>query len=89
MKTFETLTDHPETECTSCHETLNEYEELDPCVLDGRLFCDNCASEYIAFRCGTFRDLSDITEELVNEHNWRLYNRASFDVHPIRNIKHI
>jgi hypothetical protein len=89
MNPFETLTDHPETECTSCHEALNEYEELDPCVLDGRLFCDCCASEYIAFRCGTFRDLSDITGELVNEHNWSLHNQAAFIVHPQRRVNHI
>ena len=89
MKTFESLTDYNETECDSCHEALNEYEEIDPCNIDGRVFCDSCGSEYIRSRCGTFRSVSDMTAELAIEHGWDLYRQAAFAVHPIKSVKHI
>lgn len=57
--------DEPYTTCDSCMKSLDEWEVDDSCEIDGRIFCDKCASEYIAFRCGMFRDVSEITKELI------------------------
>ena len=78
------MTDHKYTECSSCFKDLNEYELLDPCDIDGRIFCDKCASEFIAFRCGTLRDVSDMTHEL------RIANAPTvhYDMEPIHMVMH-
>ena len=52
-------------ECSACFNELNEHEQKDPAIIDSRIFCDHCASEYIAFRCGTLRNVADMTSELV------------------------
>lgn len=59
----------PETEriliCDSCYNPLNEFEQDDPIEIDGRIFCDRCAGDYITFRCGSIRKVSAITHELL------------------------
>lgn len=71
------MTDHKYTECSSCYRDLNEYELEDPCDIDGRLFCDRCASEFIAFRCGTLRNCADMVKELkpfsINEYAYNYF----------------
>jgi len=69
-------------ECSGCFNDLNEAETFDPCIIDGRIFCDSCASEYIAFRCGTLRKVSDMTHEL------RMNLNNGYDLTPIHEVMH-
>ena len=51
--------------CESCWNELNYYEKEDPIVLNGMVFCDRCASDYLRFGGGNFRTVSEITKDLL------------------------
>ena len=77
------MTDHKYTECSSCFKDLNEYEIDDPAEIEGRIFCDACASEFVKLRCGNLRNCADMVKELRMENTLRLYDLA-----PINEVFH-
>lgn len=36
--------------CEGCHRTVDGIAALDPCIIDGRLFCDSCANDLTTLR---------------------------------------
>ena len=52
-------------ECDCCYNRLTEVESADPCMIDGRVFCDKCASNITQLRLdGYIGDVSAKTRAL-------------------------
>ena len=39
-----------EYQCDACGKIIDGYAALDPCIVDGRIFCDSCASDLTTLR---------------------------------------
>ena len=55
--------------CDNCHKELNEYENVDPCVIDHKTLCDECASDLTLLRMGGYiKSVKSRTEVLRDQH---------------------
>ena len=71
-------------QCDGCGCKLNEAEREDPCEIDGRLLCDDCASHLTHLRMAMILPkVSDRTNELVTE-NW--LRKESETMNDFRNL---
>jgi len=76
------------TRCECCNRFLNEYEEVDPIVIDRVTMCDSCAGNLTQLRLqGYIKEVSDRTKLLKEAHNWSLYHAAADKITPYRTVK--
>ena len=76
--------------CQCCIETLSYYEQIDPIKIEGKTFCDDCASDLTRLRLdGYLRAVGPRTNRLVEGHMRKLDADLAELIHPIRTVKHI
>ncbi len=76
--------------CESCYEVLDRLEAHDPCVIDGKTFCDVCASNLSYLRLeGYISEVAPKVSKVVEAHNRALDAELAEMIYPTSNVRHI
>ena len=52
-----------EYQCDACGKIIDGWAALDPCIIDGEIFCDSCASDLTTLRFdGAIEGISNTTQ---------------------------